>query len=202
MAAGGAGGGSGARRGWRPWNLKAPEWRTAAWLGALLVAGLILLTARPAAAPAVAAPAAGAQTQGGGSTALAADPLQAQAQALEADLAAALQAVAGAGHVTVRVHLAQGAATDYAANTQVSDARTQQGTQVTTQHSVSRQLPGGGGGGAPPVQDVRAPEITGVLVVASGATDPRVRAELAAAAQAATGVPLYAVVVLPAAAGQ
>jgi len=203
------GGKSGQRAGgpatsWRLWNLKAPEWRTAGWLGAILVAGLILLTARPVAAPK--APAA-ASAPAAGTAPTAADPLQAEEQAIEADLAQALDAVAGAGPVTVRVHLGEGPVTDFAASTQETNSTSQQtsqggGDQVTTQRSVSRQLSGASTGGAPPVQSVRAPQITGVLVVAAGAGDPVVKAELAAAVQAATGVPLYEVVVLPAAAGR
>lgn len=206
----GGGGRSGKKPGgpatpWRLWNLKAPEWRTAGWLGAILVAGLILLTARPAAAPK--APTTAASTTAGTPSATAADPLQAEAQSIEADLAQALDAIAGAGPVTVRVHLKEGPVTDFAANTQVTDSTSHQtsqggGDQVTTQRSVSRQLASGAtGGGTPPVQSVSAPQITGVLVVAAGAANPSVQAELAAAVQAATGVPLYEVVVLPAAAG-
>lgn len=190
---------------WRLWNLKAPEWRTAGWLGALLVAGLILLTARPATAPkqgignggpAVAAASGGA----------AADPLQPDENAIEASLASALAGIAGAGAITVRVHLQEGPVTDFAVNTQVTDStsgQTSQGGngQSTTQHSQSSQLATPASGGGPPVQSIEAPTISGVLVVAGGASDAGVRAELTAAVQAATGVPLYKIVVLPAAVG-
>ncbi len=197
--------GTALRTSWRLWNFKAPEWRTAAWLGALLVAGLILLlTAHPAAPPKTAA-AGSVPLRAPGSAAGA--PLQGTEQAIEANLAQALDAIAGAGPVTVRVHLAEGPVTEFAANTQETDSTSSQtgqgsGGQVTTQRSVSRQLAGAvSGGGAVPVRSVRAPQISGVLVVAVGAVNPAIRAELAAAVHAATGVALYQVVVLPATAG-
>lgn len=185
---------------WRLWNLKGPEWRTAGWLGALLLGGLLLLTfhggggtGAGAATPRVptAQPATG-------------DPLQADEGVLEANLTQALDAIAGAGPVTVRVHLEEGPVTEFATNTQTTDSTSHQtsqggGDQTTTQHSESSQLATPTTGGGPPVQSVEAPTITGVLVVAAGAGDATVRAELTAAVQAATAVPLYRIVVVPAA---
>lgn len=189
---------------WRPWNLKGPEWRTAAWLGALLLAGLLLLTVRPGGAsqaPSGAAP-------GGAATAdpPASSPLQAEEESLAQSLQPALEAIAGAGTVTVRVHLGEGPVTEYASNVQQTESTSSQtgsgsGGTVTTQTSVDSQLAGGTSGGTPPVRAVRGPQVTGVLVIATGAGDATVRGELAAAVHAATGVPLYQVVVVPAAGG-
>ena len=183
---------------WRLWNLKPPEWRTAGWLGALLVAGLLLLATRPAAGGHTGLPSRTASPP----AATPSDPLQADEQSLETNLQAALDGIAGAGTVTVRVHLQAGPVTDYAFNTQETESTSSgSGAQTTTQQSESSQLAAGAQGGAPAVQSVQAPAITGVLVVAQGGADPAVRAELSAAVQAATGVPLYEIVVLPAAAG-
>jgi len=209
MGVGGEGGSRGGapppRGAWRLWNLKGPEWRTAGWLGALLLAGLLLLsTTRGAGAgathtPAAGAPAAATAVPGG-------DPLLSEAAAIAADLTQALEAIAGAGSVTVRVHLQEGPVTEFAANTQVTDQVSAQsgqsgGDQTTTQHSESSQLAAAATGGGTPVRAIAAPTITGVLVVAAGARDPTVRAELTAAVLAATAVALYRIVVVPAAAG-
>ena len=195
-----AGGGSRPRGGLQLWNLKAPEWRTAAWLGGLLVLGLVLLLARPAAAPGSAAlPAAAAPAAAPGDGA---DPLAAEEAAMAADLAGALDRIAGAGTVTVRVHLAAGAQTQYATNAQDSDSATSGtgaggGLQTTTQKTTSTQVVVATSG-APVVSAVQAPAVDGVLIVAPGASSGVVRAELAAAAQAVTGAPLYSITVVPA----
>ena len=209
VAGAGAEGGGPRASGLRLFNWKAGEWRTAAWLGGLLVAGVVLLSARPATAPVVGGTAAARPGgRGGGAAATvvtgARDPLQAQEQAMNRQLEASLERIAGAGQVTVRVDLASGAATHFAANTQTTDSVTRQGSpggssQTTTQQNRSRQLLVGSGSG-PTVQSVEAPQVRGVLVVATGATALTVRTELAAAVRAATGAPLYRIAVLPAAA--
>ncbi len=187
---------------------KAGEWRTAAWLGGLLVAGLVLLMARPATAPVVGGTVSPPAGRGGGGKPLvttgSSDPLRAQEQSMDRELEASLERIAGAGQVTVRVDLASGAVTHFAANTQDTDSVTRQGSpggssQTTTQQNRSRQLLVGSGGG-PTVQSVQAPQVRGVLVVATGASALTVRTELAAAVRAATGAPLYRIAVLPAAA--
>ncbi len=188
---------------WQLWNLKAPEWRTAAVLGGLLVVGLILLSSRPAGAPA-GAPAAGAGSVTAAGAA-ASDPLSAEEAAIDQNLAAVLGRVDGAGDVTVHVRLASGPTTVYATNDQDSDSTTSEttsggGGQTTVQHSVTKQL-AGGANGATPVVSVQAPAVSSVLVVATGAVSPVVQVRLAAAAQAATGVPLYQITVLPAGGG-
>ena len=208
MAGTGGEGGGPRVAGPRLFNWKAGEWRTAAWLGGLLVAGLVLLTARPATAPVIGGTAQRPTGHGDGGKVAAVtgshDPLQAQEQAMSRQLEASLERIAGAGQVTVWVDLASGAVTHFAANTQNTDSVTRQGSpggssQTTTQQNRSRQLLVGSGSG-PTVQSVQAPEVRGVLVVASGATALMVRTELAAAVRAATGAPLYRIAVLPAAA--
>ena len=182
------------------WNLKAPEWKTAAWLGGLLVVGLILLTARPAGAPTKASTASAPEAP-----TVRADPLAAEESAMAQDLAAALGRVAGAGDVTVRVRLASGPTTVYVSNDQDTESTTSEtssggGLQTTVQRSTSHQL-AGTTGSVPPVVTVQAPQIQSVLVVATGASSPLVQMRLAAAAQAATGIPLFRITVLPAGGG-
>lgn len=191
--------GSGGAR-WTLWNLKAPEWKTAAWLGGLLVLGLILLMSRPAGAPTHASPASAAPPP-----AATADALLGEEAAIDQQLAATLSRVAGAGQVSVQVLLASGPTTVYATNDQDSNSTTSEtsaggGLQTTTQHSVTHQL-AGTTGSAPPVTTTRGPQYQSVLVLATGAVSPVVQTRLAAAAQAATGVPLFRITVLPAGGG-
>lgn len=193
---------------WRPpqfWNLKAPQWKTAAWMGALLVAGLILLLQRPAAAPSRAAsaglPSTSSAAPSGADSAGSADPLSGEEEAMAARLSAALGRIAGAGAVSVDVRLAAGPTTRFATDAQDSNAVTSEtgtgaGAQTTTQTTTSTQVVTGAAG-APVVEGVQSAQVAGVLVVASGATDPVVAAELARAAQALTGAPLYRITVLP-----
>ena len=177
-------------------NLKRPEWKTAAWMAALLGAGLLLLLQRPAAAPGRAAgdPAPAAAAASGG-------PLGSEEAQLATQLTDALGRISGAGRVTVEVHLQTGAQTEYATDAQDSDSVTSDtgagsGAQTTTQKSTNTQVVMASSG-APVVAGVQAPLVAGVLVVASGASNPVVAQELAEAAQALTGAPLYRITVLP-----
>lgn len=184
--------------GLRLWNFKPPEWRTAGVLGLLLLLGVGLLMVHPA-------PAAGSPTTASGGPAPApasSSPLAAEAAAMDAQLESDLGQIAGVGAVTVAVHLVSGARTEFATNAQSSTSTTEQpagSTAVTsTQQSTNDQIVVAGNGD-PVVADQRAPVVDGVLVVAAGGGDPVVASEVAAAVQAATGVPLYAIVVLPSA---
>lgn len=191
---------TGAQGSWRLWNLKPGEWRTAGWLGALLVAGLLLLFARPAAAPS----GAGARQVLPVAVLGGPDPLQAEQAEMDRQLTAILGRIAGAGTVSVQVHLAYGPVTDYALDTQVSDSSSTPATsdgQGGTQHAESDQVVLAGSG-TPAVRAVQAPAVDGVLVVATGASDPVVGLEIEQAVQAATGAPAYRIVVLPASGGE
>lgn len=136
--------------------------------------------------------------------------------ALEVRLSSVLSRIAGAGRVTVWVTLAAGPElvplsqeTVHTTSTDERDAsggtrtvRDEERTgQLVTDGGTSSALEAGGGG-RPLLGQVLAPRIAGVLVIAEGAGDPRVRAQLAAAAAAALGLPVHRVVVLPAAAGE
>jgi stage III sporulation protein AG len=188
---------------WPRWfNFKPPQWRTAVWLAVAGIAGLVLLAARPGAgggAPPTgsAAPLSGtnaavaASTTGSGPTRAAA--------ALDRTLEGVLSQVAGAGQVMVEVDLTAGPQSVFASNTQTNRTQSQQtpsgggsDQSVQTQNSSQVVL----AGSTPVVAATRAPTVAGVLVVATGAVHPQVKAALAEAAQAATGVPLYRVTVL------
>lgn len=190
---------------WPRWfNFKPAQWRTTLWLVVAGVAGLVLLAARPGgggqAPPAQPLPA-GATTTGPASS----NRISDAAAALDRQLAAVLEQVVGAGQVTVAVDLTAGPEAVFATNTQTNRTQSQQtppsgGSEVSVQQQQSSQVVLAGSN--PVVAATRAPTIAGVLVVATGASDPEVAAALARAAQTATGVPLYRVTVLAAGGGE
>jgi stage III sporulation protein AG len=74
------------------------------------------------------------------------------------------------------------------------------GTRQTTEDSGSGQLVmnrNGAGGEQPVVERELAPQVAGVLVVAEGAGDSRVRAKLFEATRVAMGIEPQKIVVLP-----
>ncbi len=187
---------------WPRWfNFKPAQWRTAAWLGVAGIAGLVLLVVRPGTGGGLGAtvPSAPAATSG---TSAAGDPgngVAATAAAMDRQLQQVLRQVAGAGQVTVEVDLTSGPQSVFASNTQTNRTTSQQtpaggGSDQSVQVTSSTQVVLAGS--TPAVATTRAASVAGVLVVATGATDPVVKAALAEAAQAATGVPLYRVTVL------
>lgn len=146
--------------------------------------------------PAGAAPAssqAGASSQ---DTALgAASPLTAYEASLSAALTQVLSHVSGAGQVTSAVTVARTPKTVLAENgTVVRDAQTGSGSD-TTQMSQEMAL-ALSQGKTIPTSVVGAP-VTGVLVVATGASDPIVRAELTQGTEALFGLMANQVMVLP-----
>ncbi len=189
--------------------LKLPQQRSlrvALLVAAAGLALLLLLSGAPRPRPPGAAAA--------GGTAEAAAGVEGDALArLEADLAARLERilgdVRGAGRVRVQVALAGGVEREFALdrtlNRTVTEEQDREGgarrvTQVDEQGRVVAVT--GGGGQELLVRRLRGPEVRGVLVVAEGAGDPVVRDALARAAQAALGVPLHLVTVVPGTAGE
>ncbi len=160
-----------------------------AWLAGLFVLGTALLWIHPgsAARPAAVQTVSGAVPSATGEGT---DPLLAEEETMDAALESALEAIAGAGSVTVRVHLTSGPMTEYAEKVQQSGS------------STSSTEPATGSGGAPLIRGTSAALVDGVLVVASGATDQAVAAEITQAVAAATGAPLYAIEVVPAGEGE
>lgn len=116
-----------------------------------------------------------------------------------------LKQVEGAGRVEVSVRLSGSTRSEYAVNATTGNKTTQEkdqsgGTRTTTEDSGSEQLVmnrSGSGGEQPVVEREVAPQIAGVLVVAEGAVDARVKAKIFAAAQVALGVEPQRILVLP-----
>lgn len=114
------------------------------------------------------------------------------------DLARILGRIKGAGEVSVAVTLAQSPKLNPAMSSQTTVQTSTTGpgqsskTQTTDLTSISQ-----GSNQEPLIASEDAPKVTGVLVVASGAADPNVRAELTQAVQTVLGLPAFQVMVAP-----
>lgn len=205
------------RKRWDYLNLKAPQWRTlqmvavAVLLGVLVMLSGNLLTPRPRPDSGVAQK----EPSTGGPAARSGDvsaQLLAEAQLLARDLEGVLEAVDGAGKVRVAITLESGSALEMAQDNNVSTRTTEErdnagGTRVTTERTEDNKLvilraAGGGQGDEPVVTRLLQPRIAGVLVVAEGARDPRVKERLSRAVQIALNIPAYRVEVLPGRGGE
>lgn len=122
---------------------------------------------------------------------------------LEAQLAATLAQIKGAGEVVVQVSLEGGSSISYATNSQqevrtseekdpTGITRTSQETRNEAQVVMARE----GGSERPVVAGETLPAVRGVLVVASGARDPSTKERLAQAVQVLLGLPAHKVMVL------
>ncbi len=131
--------------------------------------------------------------------------MTAEEEKLGKKLGEMLRQVEGAGRVEVSVRLSGSTKSEYAVNVTTGKKTTQEkdqagGTRVTTEDSGSEQLVmnrGGNGGEQPVTEREVAPQIAGVLVVAEGAADSRVKAKIFKAAQVALGVEPQRILVLP-----
>lgn len=183
---------------------KLPQQRSLRLALGVAAAGLLILlllngVARPPAAPA-ASPLAPPTDRS--------DDLSRLQAELAARLEAVLGSVRGAGRVRVQVALGGGVEREFAVDQTVNRTVTEErdrmgGTRRVTQEDNQGKVVAvsGGGGQEPLVRRLRAPEVRGVLVVAEGASDPAVKDALARAAQAALGVPLHRITVVPGTAG-
>lgn len=125
-------------------------------------------------------------------------------EALEAKLANLLSQVRGAGAVAVSITLDSGATQEYAKNI-VKESRTIQerdtsgGTRTTSEVKESEQvlLSRESGVDRPVMVRETRPAIKGVLVIAEGALDSAVKANLTRAVEAGLGIPSYKITVLP-----
>ncbi len=124
---------------------------------------------------------------------------------LAAELSTILARIAGAGRVDVRLTLAASGANQWEENRRrnyrtVEDRAEDGGVQVTTEETEETTLAltrRTDGSEAPVERSVTAPQIAGAIVVADGANDPRIKAELARAAAAFLGIGLHRVMVFP-----
>lgn len=126
-------------------------------------------------------------------------------EALAASLRALLAEVEGVGEVRVAVRLEGSTQVDFAVNTVTGNKTTQEkdrngGSRTITEVSNNGQIVlvrDGRGQEVPVVEQERAPRVAGVLVVAQGAADPRVKAALFHAVQVALAVEPHKIVILP-----
>lgn len=116
-----------------------------------------------------------------------------------------LKKVEGAGRVEVSVRLFSSTRSEYAVNTTTGKKTTQEkdqsgGSRVITEDSESGQLVmnrSGQGNETPVMEREMAPQVAGVLVVAEGAEDARVKAKLFEASRVALGIEPQKILVVP-----
>ncbi|EAX47919.1 hypothetical protein TcarDRAFT_1608 [Thermosinus carboxydivorans Nor1] len=125
-------------------------------------------------------------------------------EALEAKMANLLSQVKGAGAVSVSITLENGGVQEHAKNIVketkvIQEKDTAGGTRVTTETRENEQilLSKEGGADRPVMVRETKPVIKGVLVIADGAYDSSVKANLTKAVEAGLGVPAYKITVLP-----
>lgn len=131
--------------------------------------------------------------------------MTAEEEQLGRKLCEMLRQVEGAGRVEVSVRLSSSTRSEYAVNNTTGKKTTQEkdqagGTRTTTEDTGSGVLVmnrNGSGGEQPVVERETAPQIAGVLVVADGAVDSRVKAKLYEATRVAAGVEPQKILVLP-----
>lgn len=189
-------------------NLSKLRKGQALWMVVLLLIGMVLLSAgrfsggfsnRVAPPP----PAGGKTDQGNITGSLEMATVETM---LEQRLASILGQIKGVGNVSVKVFLAGGPRFEYATNVSsnkrtVDEKDQSGGSRVTTEQSDSGQLvlvqTAQGGGERPVVTKETRPEIQGVLVVADGATDPRVKESLTRAVETALDIEPHKISVMP-----
>lgn len=123
---------------------------------------------------------------------------------LERDLEAILSQVEGVGEIKVKVNLESGKQYQYAYNESkekniVEEKDQQGGTRITTNLKDSQEIVTiqENGGQKPVVLKELRPPVKGVMVVAQGAEDSLVKANLIEAVQTVLEIPAYKVMVLP-----
>ncbi|MEW6523120.1 MAG: hypothetical protein AB1445_06035 [Bacillota bacterium] len=174
---------------------------------ALLVAlgvVLLLVSSWPVRRPAPAVPPVSSQAEPG-----TVHELLLYQQALSRELESILSLVQGAGLVRVQVTLAESPQNQLATNSATTTRQTEEGggggTHRQVQESTQDHRPvmtrSSSGLEAPVVTGVHAPAIKGVLVVAEGGANSRVRAELTRAVSTLLSLPTNRVKVLPMKAG-
>lgn len=131
--------------------------------------------------------------------------MTAEEEKISQKLCAMLRQVEGAGQVEASVRLSGSTREEYAVNTTTGKKTTQErdqsgGTRLTTEDTSSSQLVmnrSGTGGEQPVVEREAAPQVAGVLVVAEGAGEARVKAKLFEATRVALGIEPQKIMVLP-----
>lgn len=197
-------------------NLKGPQLKSMGWLLLLALAGIALILiggligranndSSPGNALAVTDPVTATAAPASRTTASSDKAtLAEQERELAQELERILSRVTGAGGVDVSVTLSSSPVNQYGANTQTSEQRTtetdkQGGTRTITQTTTSEQLvvlSQGSGGQQLAVVTTHRGEVAGVLVVAEGAGDSRVRSELTRACMTLLNLPAHRITVV------
>jgi stage III sporulation protein AG len=118
---------------------------------------------------------------------------------LESELARTLSAIAGVGQVRVELNLKSGNRKIWERQLNVSKRVTQEQGTVNTEESNNDQLviaKGQDGRDAPILKEELAPEIQGVIVVASGAVDSRIKQLLISTVMTLLNLPAHRVMVI------
>ncbi|MBE3551619.1 MAG: stage III sporulation protein AG [Kyrpidia tusciae] len=171
------------------------------WLWILGILGVVLialgaLTRGPSGAPAK-TPSIPATDQAGGGS----EEMKAYEQAYEQQLTSLLSRLPGVQDVRVMVNVDSTEEVVYARNDQnqnqtINETDKQGGTRVTASQSSNDQVVLAGQNQPLIVKRLR-PQVRGVLVVAKGAQDARVQAEIVQAVAAVLGVPPHRIAVVP-----
>ena len=121
---------------------------------------------------------------------------------LENKLQSSLSRIDGVGQVLVSVSLSSGLKSEYARNESVTKRTTKStdknnGSQETTEETGANQIVLPTGGTQPVVVLQQGPQVAGVLVVAEGAKDARIRENINTAVRTLLGIPISKIVVEP-----
>lgn len=128
------------------------------------------------------------------------DAVESVESRMERDLERTLEGIAGVGAVTVDLDLKSKNRMVWERQTQTSKRVTQEQNGVNTEESVEDQLvfaKGSEGVDSPVLKEELAPEIQGVVVVAEGADDSRVKQLLTETVMTVLGIPAHRVLVVP-----
>ncbi|MDP3488318.1 MAG: hypothetical protein Q8S19_10395 [Bacillota bacterium] len=168
---------------------------------------LVLLAIRlyfPATAPAPDAQLVKASASGNAQTNAAIQAMQTYQGSLEKQLESVLGQIKGAGQVTVMLTLASSNDVEVASNTQKTSRTTEEkdlsGTSKLTKeetHSSQPVMARNTSGDSVVKLKELTPEISGVVVIASGASDPKMQASLTQAVRTILSLPAHRVRVFP-----
>lgn len=132
------------------------------------------------------------------------DEMRKMEEEMNKSLRIMLGQIKGVGKVEVFIRMASSGRSDYAVNTTTGKKTTQErdqsgGTRLTTEDTGSGQLVmvrNNQGVESPVLEQENAPRVAGVLVVAEGAGDARVKAELFESVRVALGIEPQKIIVL------
>lgn len=121
---------------------------------------------------------------------------------LESKLQATLSKMEGVGQVLVSVSLSSGLKSDFARNDSVTKRTNKEtdkanGTRETTEVTENNQLVIPNGASQPVTVMEESPQVAGVLVIAEGARDPKIKEEIHTAVKTLLNIPVSKIIVMP-----